>query len=57
MDTTSEDKKYGGLNLPIEIIQRIDEAILKNGFGFRSRAEFVTYCVRKEIDRINGVEA
>lgn len=48
----TEDKTYGGVNLPTELINQIDNAIQSNGYGFRSRAEFVTYCIRKELDSL-----
>ena len=45
---------YSGINLPNELVKRIDKIVNKATDGFRSRAEFVTYSIRKELDLRNG---
>ena len=42
-------KEYQAVSLQKDLLQRIDNLI--DGKGFSSRAEFVRYCVFKELDR------
>ena len=41
---------YVGVNLRPEFMELIDKEIEKRNGFFKSRAEFVRYCVRKELE-------
>jgi len=45
-------KQYMAVSVPSEMIPIIDQAI--EGKGYSSRAEFVKFCIRKELSRMGG---
>jgi len=47
-------KEYQAVCLQKELLESIDQLI--EGKGFASRAEFVRYCVFKELDRLNQLK-
>ena len=52
MDETSTE--YKGVTLPSKLIEEVDKRIQNNNFGFRSRAEYICFCIRKQLDEDGG---
>lgn len=50
MDTTTAEK-YKGVTLPESLVNEIDKKVNSGTNGFRSRAEYVAYAVRKELQQ------
>jgi len=44
--------RYVGINLFKPIAQQIDDAIKQKKLNFMSRSDFVRYCIRKELNRL-----
>jgi len=49
-------KGYGGISLPDDLVEEVDEVIRKGYRGYTSRAEFVKEAVRKLLDEVKRSE-